>query len=56
MRYLVSTSGDVVNNEQQTYVVTAKNKQESIENISNMFASEYNVEEGIHPKTYVTHD
>lgn len=43
MQYLVSTSGDVVKNEQQTYVVTAKNKQEAIENASNMFTSEYNV-------------
>ena len=43
MQYLVSTKGNVVRSEQQTYVVTARNKQEAIENATGLFAAEYEI-------------
>lgn len=43
MQYLVHTSGNVVRNEKQTYVVTGKNKEEAIEKATDMFAAEHDV-------------
>ena len=43
MQYLVSTKGNIIKNEQQTYVVTAKNKQEAIKNATGLFAAEYEI-------------
>ena len=43
MKYLVKTKGNVAKVESQTYIVTAKNKQEAIENATIMFTNEHDV-------------